>query len=453
MVKHVLLVLCILSPLTAKKIFLKEHILQYLNKDNPFFYKTVGQVYIRQAEEEFALGTLDTHINAQYDDKRYPVTDGTYQNIDISKPLISGIELSVAYRRAQGTQEANNIITAQDGEMLAGIKVPVFALFNDISKQMVDIGKARLQTQHDIETSRVNINILYMKIFQAYYQILLYKELVATEKGLLNKAIKNKKFIKKHIEIGKLPLIALPEVEALEVGRRQRFIYSRNAFINAKNIFLQYIGIAQERFDKKFTIPSLSYKLPSPLSKKSAWRIAIENRSELKQIDYKEKENALNREFNVLEKMPKFNVGLYGAYDLQQNEGYKVTFDLSMPLERRRYKGRDEALRKEALLLDSKRSTIIREITTKIDNILIKMKMIKEAIKLSKREIVLAQKVENAEKKKFKEGVSTLIFVNQREMKTLHTKQKLLKYYYSLLILGINLDFEIGIESKRLRLE
>lgn len=450
--KHLFILMLLLSPLTAKKIFHKEHIAKYLNKDNPFFYKTVGQVYIRQAEEEAALGTLDTQVNTQYDNKRYPITEGTFRYADLTKPLISGIELSVAYRNAQGTQELNNIITGRSGEILAGVRIPVFALANNISKPMVEIGLSELNTLHDEETSRVNINKLYLNIFQAYYQILFYKEIYMTEKELLNKAKKNRRFISRHIEIGKLPRIALAEVEGLVAQREQRLLLSKNGFENAKNIFLQYIGIPLSTFNKQFKFPSLAYKLPYVLSKKIALEIAIDNRSEIKQITYLEKKNTLNKEFNVLEKLPKFNVGLFGSHDFRHNEGYKFTFDLSMPIERRRFQGIDEALQKKALLLGSQKSTIIREIKTQIDNILLKMSMTKKTITLSKKEIYFVEEIENAENIKFKAGVTTLIFVNQREMDTLHAKQKLLRYYYELLILGINLDFQIGTESVRLKL-
>ena len=450
MMKYFFILLLLISPLAAKKIFHKDNILKYFNKDNPYFYNIVGQIYVREAEENFALGALDTQINTKYDNKKYPITDGTYQYADITKPLMNGIEFSLAYRNAQGTQEYNNIKTGKNGEMLAGIKIPVFSLVNNISKSMVDIGQSKLNTQYDKETSRVNINTLYLNIFKAYYQILLYKEIYRTEKELLDKAKKNKRFISRHIQVGKLPTIALAEVESLEIQRTQRFLYAKNEYENAKNTFLQYLGISKNVFDKKFRLPSLSYKLPYVPSTNLALETALNNRSELKQIHYLKKKNTLNKEFNILEKYPKLNIGIYGSHDFQYNEGYKVTFDLSMPIERRRYQGRDEALQKQALLLDSKKSTLVREIKTQIDNTLQKMRMIKETISLSKKEISLAKKVENAENKKFKEGVTTLIFVNQREMSTLYSKQKLLKYYYELLILGISLDYQMGIESKRL---
>jgi len=452
MIKHFLIFAIILSPLAAKKTFYKEHILQYMTKENPYFYKMIGEIYIREAEEKFARGALDTQINTRYDDKKYPTTSGTYQYADITKPLLNGMELSLAYRNAQGVQEYNNIVTGKNGEMLAGVKIPVFSLLNNMSKNMVDIGLSKLNTKYDKETSRVNINTLYLNIFQAYYQILLYKEIYGTEEELFEKAKKNKRFISRHIEIGKLPPIALAEMESLEIQRKQRLLYAKNAYENAKNTFLQYLGIPKSIFDKKFKLPSLSHNLPYVLSQEIALKKALDNRSELKQINYQEKKNSLNKEFNTLEKYPKFNVGLYGSHDFQYNEGYKVTFDLSMPIERRRYQGRNEALQKNALLLESRKATLIREITTQINNILQKMRMIKETISLSKQEISLAKKVEKAEHKKFEEGVSTLIFLNQREMNTLYTKQKLLNYYYELLILKINLDFQMGIESKRLTL-
>lgn len=445
MIRYLLVGLFVILPLSAKETFLKKHIVTYLNKHNPYFYKAIGEIYVKKAEEKFASSVLDTNMKLEYDDKNYALTEGTYQYADISKVLLNDVELSLSYRDAQGTQELNNIKTGRAGEMLAGVKIPVFSLINNISQNKTTIDLAAISTDYEKETSRAAINTLYLKIFKAYYQIILYEALFVTEKELLAKAKKNKRLIERQIEVGMLPTIALVEAETLEIERKQRLIYAQNRFLNNKNILLQYLGITNKKFNKRYTLPSLRHKLPRIPFLSSSIRIAMENRPELKQIAYKEKEIALKKEFNTLEKYPRLNVGLYANQDLRHDEGYKVTFDFSLPIERTAYEGRDEALQNNRLVLDSQKSTLMIEIKTKIKNIILKMKMIKEAISLSSHELKLAKKVELAEIKKLKEGVSNLLFVNQREMRTLYTKQKLFKYHYELFLLSITLDFELGL--------
>jgi len=168
------------------------------------------------------------------------------------------------------------------------------------------------------------------------------------------------------------------------------------------------------------------------------------NRPELKRIDYEIKKLKLQQKYNHLLKYPKLDLKLYGAYDLKYKEGYKVSIDFNFPFERRRYKGQDEALRKQILLLHSLKHKLLREIATKIQNLLQEINLKQEVIKFSLEELGLVEKLEKVEKRKYKEGLSNLMLINQREIKTLQAKQKLLRYYYELKLLEVFLDYELG---------
>jgi len=444
MVRVVTVVALFFASLYAKEIFLQEHILLYLNEKNPFYYNAIGKEAVRHAQERFYEGAFDTQFSIKYDEKKYPVSEGTFKQIALSKPIENGIEFSLAYRNAQGVQEYNNIKTSTEGEILSSIKIPLVSVIHNISKNQVDLERAKLTTQETHQKSRSNLLTLYLQISKAYYQLLFQKEILKTEEELLHKAKINFDFISKEVTVGKLPKIALLEIQSQIIDRQQRRLNAYNAFLQAKNIFLQYLGVSSQEFDRLYDLPNLPRKMIDTISLKEAQEIAVANRPEFKRIGYEIEKVALQQKYNHLSKYPKLDLKLYGVYDLKYKEGYKVSVDFNFPLERRRYKGQDEALRKQILLLHSSKSKLLKEITTKIQNLLQKIDMKKEAIKLSHEELVLVEKLEKVENRKYQEGMSHLMLINQREIKTIQTKQKLLRYYYDLKLLEMALDYELG---------
>ncbi len=448
MVKVLFLGLGLLSLIQAKEVFYKKDILLYFNEKNPFYYNAVGKEYISKEEETFYQGAFDTQLNMKYDDKRYPVTEGEYQQVNLVKPLENGMELTFGYRNAQGVQEYNNIKTGPKGEMLTGIKVPLFSAIHNISKKQVDLKTSKLNTRRAAEGSRLNLLSLYLRMSAVYYQMLFQKAVLGAEEELLERAKKNYRFVAKQVETGNLAQIALMDIESQVIDRKERRLNALNAFRQVKNIFLQYLNIDETQFDNRYTLPLLPQNLPRTVSLMQAQRIAIENRPELKEIRVEMEKVHLKKEYNALAQYPNLDFNLQGVYDLEYQEGYKVSIDFSYPLERRRYKGREEALRKEILLLDSSKQKILNQTKTKIKNILEKIKIKKEAIMLLRRELSLVEQLTDMETKKYQQGSSHLMFVNQREMKTLHTKQKLYKAYYDLKIMGMELEYELGNTQK-----
>lgn len=444
MVKVLLFTLLCLSLLQSQETFKQKDILLYFNKHNPFYYNAVGQEYISKEEETFYQGAFDLQLNMKYDNKQYPLSEGEYQQVNLVQPLGNGIELNFGYRNAQGTQEYNNIKTSDRGEMLTGIKVPLFSAVHNISKNQVDLKTSKLNTLRATEGSRLNLLSLYLRMSAVYYKMLFQKALVETEETLLHRAEKNYDFIVKQVETGTLAQIARIEIESQIIERKERKLNASNAFKQIKNTFLQYLNVSEETFDSHYMLPSLPQNTPSVPSLMEAQDIAISNRPELKEIQLDKKKITLQKEYNNLAQYPDIDFNLQGVYDLEYQEGYKVSIDFSYPLERNRYKGREEALRKQILLLDSSKQKVVSETKTKIKNILQKIDMKKKSIALLHRELSLVEHLTNMETEKYHQGASTLMFLNQREMKTLHTKQKLLTAYYDLKIMEMELEYALG---------
>ena len=442
--KNLILVFFSTSFIYGQDVFRTKHIYQYLHEDNPFYYETIAEEYIAKGRELFSKGSLDTQLNASYDNKNYPATAGTYEGLEILKPMENGIEFSLGYRKSKGTQEYNNIKTGKDGEIISGLKVPILSLLHDISKNKVNIESARLGTEHFKHRSQENRLKLYFNIAKIYYQLLLQKELTNKQGELLNKVKKTDQFISQQIQLGELPRVAKIEVEQVILSRKQQYFNEKNSFNRIKNIFLSYLGVDKDSFNQLYRLPNLKMENHFLISMNEAIQIAIENRPHLKVIDVALKKNALEKKYNILGKYPKVDMKLSTVYDPIYEEGYKISFNVSFPLETRKYSGMEEIIQKKNLMLHHQKSKQIMELKTDILNIYQKIETKKIMTELLKEELLLVKKLEYVEKRKLQEGVGTLVLLNQREISTLKVEQKLLKSYYELATYALEVNYLLG---------
>lgn len=429
----------------AQQEFLIEDIQLYLNEKNPYFYSAVGAEYVNRARELVFEGTLDTQLSLKLDEKNYGATTGNYEELRVLKPLENGLNLFVSYRNAGGTQEQNNIKTGSSGEILTGINIPILPLIHNTNQRKTNIQTARLSTKAQEQVTQLQLLSLYINMEKIYYQLLFQKEIISIEEELLLKAQKNLAFIEREVVIGKRPAIAVLEMESIILNRKKRLFNAKNDFENHKNVFLQYLNISQEEYDAKYTLPlTLPKDISNILSLEEAIDIGIENRPELKKLTYEIEKVRIDNKQNNLKEYPDIDLNLYTNYDVQYKEGYKVTLSLNFPFERSVFKGEAEALKREKMLLNSKKESAEREIRTNLHNILLNIQITKQNILLKEEELILVSKLNDAEEKKYRAGLSNLIFLNQREIKVVETKQGLLKEYYQLREFKLHLEYELG---------
>lgn len=436
-----------ISTLTAKELFTTDKISHYLTEENPFVYSAVGKKYIYKEKEKYYLGDFDTKLSAAYDKKNYPKSDAEFLDMTLQKPLENGVEFIAGYRDAQGTQEYNNIKTSEDGEIRAGIKVPVFSVMYDISTRKLNLNSAALDTIKFDFDAQDNLRLLYFKIITDYNKLLYSKAVLELEKELLLTAQKREAIIKQKVKVGALPDIALLEASQQTINRKQRLISEENDFTNIFESFLQYLNLSKETFEKQYTLPQMDI---IPEGKEKHWNVqrsidtAMQNRPDLKMFDYEVKKMNVHDQHTKLLNYPNLNVSLYGVHDLQYDNGFKVALDMDFPIERRKYEGKHAEIRKTIKNIENNKEKEVINIKTNLTNIINSLENIAINIASSKEEVALVEKLEEAENKTYLLGLSNLFMVNQRELYTLEIKKKLLKYNLEYLLLEQEANKEIG---------
>lgn len=428
----------------CKEIFTVEKIGRYLTKANPYVYRAVGQQYVDEARVQTAMGSFDTKLSSRYDKKEYPLSDGRYLDLTVAKPIENGIEFLAGYRKAEGVQEYNNIKTGDEGEFRVGVKVPVFALLNDMNYRKYSLESASFNAVQSRFEAQNNLRNLYSSVFVSYYTLLYYSELLKLEKTLLNKAEQRNIFTQKRVESGALPKMLLLESEQQIIHRRQRLLATENSYHNAFKIFLKYLNLPKSHFDSRYDLPSFSRLKKHTMSLQTALNKALEKRPDLKVLEYQKIKLNLESDYNTLSKYPDLTVSAYSVHDMRYGSGTKVAFNVNFPLERRGYEGKKIEIQKGMMQLEEKQKTLKLELKTNLENLFYSQKVLSENIKNVQEEMKLVEALEEAENKKYRLGSSNLFQVNQREMYTLQVKQKKLEYYLNALLIQQEIKREMG---------
>lgn len=436
-----------ISALTATELFTKDKISNYLTEENPFVYAAVGKKYIYKEKEKYYLGDFDTKLSAAYDKKEYPASKGEFFDMTMQRPLENGVEFIAGYRDAQGTQEYNNIKTGEDGEIRAGIKVPLFSVMHDISTRKLNLNSAALDSIKFDFDSQDNLRLLYFKILSDYNKLLYSKAVLELERELLLTAQKREAIIKQKVKVGALAEIALLEASQQTINRKQRLVSEENDFSNIFEGFLQYLNLPKEKFQKHYTLPNMDLVQEGQekyFNLQSSIDTAMQNRPDLKMFDYEVKKMDVHDQHTKLLNYPNLNVSLYGVHDLQYDNGFKVALDMDFPIERRKYEGKHAEIRKTIKNIKNNKEKEIINIKTNLTNIINSLENVSINIASSKEEVALVEKLEEAENKKYLLGLSDLFMVNQRELYTLEIKKKLLKYNLEYLLLEQEAHKEMG---------
>ena len=429
-------------PLQAKEVFTKETIAEYMTKENPYLFTAIGQEFIYREKERYALGSFDTKLSAKYDKKEYPVSTGEYLGVSVDKPIENGMEFSLGYRKAQGTQEYNNIKTSNQGEMKVGVKIPVFSVVHDMSKRKLDLYNASLQTSKYKFKSKDNLRLLYFKITSVYSKLLYSKSVVDLEQSLEQRAKTRKKIIEKKVLVGEVAKVAMLEASQQLINRHQRVVSALNIYENNLENFVKYLNISKSDFLKKYDLQVLSEMKHAVLV--YAMQEAIENRADLKMYDYEVKQIDLKDKQTSLLQYPKFNVSLYGVHDFKYENGFKVALDMDFPFERRKYEAASAENKIVIKNLQKTKEKKILDIRANLTTIHNSLRKTAKNIDLSEQEVALVKELETVEHKKYKLGISNLFMLNQREIYTLTIKKKLLKYQLDYLLLEQELQKERG---------
>ncbi len=414
--------------LLATEPFGMVQIAHYLSKENPYVAQALGGTYVAKEKLTYAEGSFDTRLNAKYENKEYPVTSGTYYSVGLEKPTELGVDLSLQYRYAEGTQEYNNIKTGDEGEILLGAKIPVFSVLNRIDKRRLQLGLAQMDLEKSDFEYREKMRSLYFSVMAGYYALLYHNERVALMHALLEKVQTRHALLQSRFREGSASELELTEAAQQVINRKQRLVSAQMQYQSALIGFLKYLNLTPEQFSGQYHLPALPESVPFAQSVEASMELALQNRQDLQIFDTEIRALRLQHRENEQLKYPELDVGLYGVHDPKEENGYKVSVTMNFPIEQNRYSGKSEEIRATINMIDARKQTRLIELRSDLALLDESARMLLENIQNTTEELELVRKLERMEQRKYELGSGSLFLLNQREIQTVETKERLLQY-------------------------
>ncbi len=441
--RFLLFLFTFITPMFATEPLQPEHLKDFLKNENPYVINAKISQNSALHKITYAQGFYDTTLLASYHNKNYPTTTGEFSDISLNQPLLNGMNLQAGWRQSLGTQEYNNIKTGSDGEARIGLNVDATSLLLDMNTPKFNLLNAKLEYEKNKQSVQDNLQDLDFMVMEAYWNVRYYKSRLKLVENLLKRTQMREKFVLKRIKSGTLAQLASIEIEQQIINTKQYLLLSKNLYENGLTTLLKFLSISQELFDENFYIEPLVITIKTLTTVDEFFEKALEQRADLKALKIEEKQLFLENKAIQSLQYPTFKIGTYGVHDFKYNEdGYKVTFDMNFALQQNQYEGKSKLVQTKKKSLQAKIDIFSQNLKTEIINNFTKLNMLQTTIQFSQEEIVLLERLEKAEEKRYILGISNLFLLNQREIATLNLKIKLLEYQlqYQQLSLALKRD-------------
>ena len=421
-----------------------ETVLHSVNQSFPEIMAARFELGQAQGDLLSAWGKFDPSIktNTRTEPMGGYVTN--YVNSQYTIPtMTNGLRVFGGYRIGRGNFPVyyQNYLTNKWGEYRAGVTMPLM--------QGKDIDKARaglFNEAQGIEIKKYNIAATKINVYRdaitAYWQWVESGLKLQTLNDLLELAQTRQKAIIKQAEQGDLARVAIFENEQIIMQRQQLVNQGQMALEQAAMNLALYFRDKQGKpqLPKTAQIPSLNEFLRfSPAPHANISDDQIRHHPDVAKIrgHYKIAKMQLTLAHNEL--LPNFDSVAYTSKQYGQGtpelvpQAIQVGLHFYFPIHQREARGKVISMRNEMRRLNTEKNYITDQLRRQAAYLTIALKTFKQQIKVITRELVLSQRVEHAELKRFYQGDSTLFLVNQREQNTIQARINQIEIQASLL--------------------
>lgn len=386
-----------------------------------------------------AKGQFDPSLEASTRSQPEGGYINNYGNTQLTIPtLYNGVKLFAGYRNGEGNWPiySQNYLTNSGGEYRAGLSLPLLRdrLIDKERTGLLSSAQLILMKEQNAEAVKINI---YQEAIKAYWQWVEAGLQLKTFKELLHLAQKRQHAIKQQASLGDLPKLAISE--------NLQQIIQREQLLNQGQMIFEQAGINLSLYyrDQKGkplvpgeqSLPSL----PCDFNKITETGISLREHPGIKKLNHYANMMTLKRNQARNELLPQLDATAYtfkqngtGGYPLLIPQAAMIGVSFKFPLFQRQAKGDLIQAESELRQVRVEKRFFYEQLNNEFANILIGISRGRQQVRLLKKELRLAQKVQQGETKKFFQGDSTLFLVIQREqmftqvqLNTLHAQVQL----------------------------
>lgn len=369
-----------------------------------------------------AKGQFDPSLEASTRSQPAGGYINNYGDTQLTIPtLYNGVKLFAGYRNGEGNWPIyyQNYLTNSGGEYRAGLSLPLLRdrLIDKERTGLLSSAQLMLMKEQDAEAIKIKI---YQEGIKAYWQWVEAGLQLNTFKHLLHLAQKRQHAIEQQASLGDLPKLAISE--------NLQQIIQREQLLNQGQMIFEQAGINLSLYfrDPKGNpqVPK-ARSLPALINTSYPIEVSLTEHPGIKKLNHYATMMKLKRNQARNELLPQLDATAYtfkqngtGGYPLMIPQAAMVGVSFKFPLLQRQAKGNLIQAESELRQVRVEKRFLYEQLNNEFANMLIGINRSKQQVSLLKKELTLAQKVQQGETKKFYQGDSTLFLVNQREQTT-----------------------------------
>ncbi len=369
-----------------------------------------------------AKGQFDPSLDASTRSQPAGGYINNYGDTQLTIPtLYNGVKLFAGYRNGEGNWPIyyQNYLTNSGGEYRAGLSLPLLRdrLIDKERTGLLSSAQLMLMKEQDAEAIKIKI---YQEAIKTYWQWVEAGLQLNTFKELLHLAKKRQHAIEQQASLGDLPKLAISE--------NLQQIIQREQLLNQGQMIFEQAGVNLSLYfrDPKGNprIPEAG-SLPALTSTSYPMDASLTEHPGIKKLNHYATMMKLKRNQARNELLPQLDATAYtfkqngtGGYPLMIPQAAMVGVSFKFPLLQRQAKGNLIQAESELRQVRVEKRFLYEQLNNEFANMLIGINRSKQQVSLLKKELTLAQKVQQGETKKFYQGDSTLFLVNQREQTT-----------------------------------
>jgi outer membrane protein TolC len=417
---------------------------KYLEDDNRHIKVLLTSEDIAKEQSNIVDAYYDIVASAKHEEKEYPNTESKYQEFSLSKEFQNGAVIHAKYRKASGTQEYNNIYTADDGEYLAALTLPIIELVKGINTKSYKLETSKLDIKSQELKNSYALQKFYFSVFKSYYKLLFLNQKKLLTKQLLQSSILRKEFIQDKIQEGLFAEIILLEAQANILEYKQNLQTTKDNFDQELFKLCYYLDTSAEVLLKDTKLPKLPRVDAQALDLNGLTKLALQTRGDFKDLKVTKQKLSLSENLNNLKQLPKTNLSVYALHDPIYGDGHKSTINMEFALQRSEYEAKKRQNLMRVSQLQHTQNLKQRDIKTQLAQLLSKKQRLQIQQESQHDQYIIQKKLLAAEEERFKDGASTLMFLTQRELQVLNAQVKLLQTDLQTVITDKNIELQVG---------
>lgn len=424
----IVLAMVVATPLSvsAQNVISAHEVLEVARAHHPRILVDTARIRAATGELLAARGAFDPVLRASADAQRGGAYESTRFDVAVEQPIpIAGATLSLGYRLADGDIPVyyGERDTLERGEVRAGIRVP---LMRDLVLDDARAQRARAAFDVDLARATLEANVLALQrdALLAFYRYVAARRVLDVANAVYRLALDRDGQLERLVATGALAPIERLENERAVLARRARVRVAEQRVQQAA--LLLSLFLRDEQGQPTVLTPTTLFEVPEPVTEAygdvgAALDAARARRPELRRYALLLDRAALDRSLARNTRRPRVDLRLSTSRDLGEGPNelsgtiLEAGVSIVSAVPNRTGRGREQARRADVAGLEAELQLFEETLAVDVTRALLDLRVASELVAIEREAARVADELATAERRRFEEGGTSMLFVNLRE--------------------------------------